>query len=71
MPSLRIKTEAEYERVLKRIDELMDAEVGTPAGDELVRLADMVEEYEEEHYPINPPDPVALAEFRKEQSLGE
>lgn len=71
MADLFLKAEAEYERALKRIEELMDAEVGTPDGDELVRLTDIVEEYEEEHYPIDPPDPVALAEFRREQSLKE
>ncbi len=49
----------------------MDAEAGTPEEDELVRLTDIVEAYEDEHYPIDPPDPVALAEFRKEQSLEE
>ncbi len=69
MPHLRIKTEEEYERALKRIEELMDAEAGTPEEDELVRLTDIVEAYEEEHYPIDPPDPVALAEFRREQSM--
>jgi len=69
MANLIIKTEEEYEIVLKRIEKLMDAEAGTPEGDELVRLADIVEAYEDEHYPIDPPDPVALAEFRREQSL--
>ena len=71
MGLLPIKTKEEYERALKRIEELMDAEVDTPEGDELVRLADMVEAYEEEHYPIDPPDPVELTKFRKGQSLKE
>ena len=68
MVDLIIKNEEEYELALKRIEKLMDAEAGTPEGDELVRLTDMVEAYEDEHYPIDPPDPVALAEFRKEQN---
>ena len=62
-----LKTEKEYELALKRIEKLMDAEVDTPEGDELVRLADMAEAYEDEHYPIPLPDPIDAIQFRMEQ----
>jgi HTH-type transcriptional regulator / antitoxin HigA len=48
-----IKTEAEYEAMLKRIEVLMDAAAGTREGEELERLSLLVERYEQEHYPIN------------------
>ena len=52
-----IKTEKDYEKALARINDLMDADPGTPEGDELEQLVTLVEMYEEKHYPIPPPDP--------------
>ncbi len=62
-----IKTEADYKRVLKRIDKIMDAELNTPKGDELDILATLVEKYEKEHYPISDPDPIEAIKFRMDQ----
>lgn len=46
-------SESDYKTALKRIESLFDvAEPGTPEGDELERLAALVEEYEEKHFPI-------------------
>jgi len=50
-----IETEAEYETALERIEVLMGAAPGSPEADELMRLAEMVEKYEDIHYPIGPP----------------
>ena len=41
-----IRTEADYEAALARIDALMDAEPGTREGEELDVLTDLVEHYE-------------------------
>ena len=62
-----IKTEEEYEASLARIEQLMDAAPGSSQEDELALLALLVEKYEEEHYPINLPDPVEAIKFRMEQ----
>ena len=62
-----IKTEAEYEEALARIDALMDAAPGSPQVDELDLLALLVEKYEEVHYPVDLPDPVEAIKFRMEQ----
>ena len=62
-----IKTEADYNTALKRIDELFDAEQGTPEADELELLVALVELYEKEHFPIEAPDPVSAIKFRMEQ----
>ncbi|CAK4068593.1 hypothetical protein [Vibrio sp. 16] len=46
-------SESDYKTALKRTESLFDAaEPGTPEGEELERLAAMVEEYEEKHFPI-------------------
>ena len=63
-----IRTEADYAAALARIDELMDAEQGSPEGDELDVLADLVEAYENRHVPIDYPSPIAAIEFRMDQA---
>jgi HTH-type transcriptional regulator/antitoxin HigA len=62
-----LKNEAEYEAALVRMDALMDAATGSPEEEELELLAVLVEKYEEEHYPIEHPDPVEAIKFRMEQ----
>jgi HTH-type transcriptional regulator / antitoxin HigA len=44
--------EEEYTAALSRINDLMDATPETLELFELVRLTVLVEEYEDEHYPI-------------------
>lgn len=50
-----IKNETDYEIALAHIDKLMDADLGTPEGDELERLVTLVELYEEQTHPIDLP----------------
>jgi len=50
-----IKTEEDYQKALSRIDKMMDAESNTPEGDELEFFVTLVEEYEEEKFPIKEP----------------
>ena len=63
-----IRTEEDYEAALARIDEIFHAEVGTPEGVELDELVDLVESYEDKHYPIGLPDPISAIEFRMDQA---
>lgn len=63
-----IRTEANYEAALARIDALMDAEPGTPEGEELDVLTDLVEHYEEKHVALGYPSAVAAIEFRLDQA---
>lgn len=53
-----IKTEGDYECVLKRIDALFDVKPDTAKGDELEVLITLVSAYEDKHYKIDAPDPV-------------
>ncbi len=63
-----IRIEADYEAALARIDALMDTEPGTPEGEELDVLTDLVEHYEERHVAMGYPSAVAAIEFRLEQA---
>jgi HTH-type transcriptional regulator/antitoxin HigA len=63
-----VRTESDYETNLARIAELIDAEPGTPEGDELEVLATLIERYESDRYPIALPTPLAAIRFRMEQS---
>jgi HTH-type transcriptional regulator / antitoxin HigA len=48
-------------------EELWGAKSGTPKGDRFDILATLIEAYETEHYPMDPPDPIGAVRFRKEQ----
>jgi HTH-type transcriptional regulator/antitoxin HigA len=62
-----IKTEEEYSLSLKRLEDIFDAPVDTPNGDEAELLIILIEKYEEERYPIEAPDPIEAIKFRMEQ----
>ena len=62
-----IKTEEDYNKALKRLEEVFDAPVNSPQGDEAELLTLLIEKYEEEHYPIESPDPIEAIRFRMEQ----
>jgi len=62
-----LKTETEYTAALDYIETLMDAEPGSSAEEELELFSLLVEQYEREHYPIAPPDPIDAILFRMEQ----
>jgi len=62
-----IKTRKDHKRALREIDRLMDAKPNTPEGDRLDVLATLVEAWEDEHEPIEPPDPIEAIRFAMEQ----
>lgn len=62
-----IKTEKEYEQALAEIEGLLDAAPGSPEEQKLEVLSLLIERYEEEHYPIDMPDPISAIKFRMEQ----
>ena len=63
-----IQSEQEYRAALARIWEIFHAEPGTPEGDELDSLADLVEVYEDIHYPI-PDMPPGMAILGRIENL--
>ncbi len=62
-----IKTEEDYNRALSRLEEIFQTPAGTKEGDEAELLSLLIEKYEDEHYPIEAPDPVEAIKFRMEQ----
>jgi HTH-type transcriptional regulator/antitoxin HigA len=62
-----VRTEAEYDAALAEVERLWGAKSGTPDGDRLDILATLIDAYEAEHDPIDPPDPIEAIKFRMEQ----
>ncbi len=62
-----IRSKADYEAALAEVERLWGAKAGTAKGDRLDVLATLIEAYEAEHYPMDPPDPVEAIKFRMEQ----
>ncbi len=62
-----IKTEAGHAEAMARIEQIFDAKLGTPEGDELELLTMLVQQFEREAFPIGLPDPVSAIQFRMEQ----
>ncbi|RUA33316.1 MAG: transcriptional regulator [Bacteroidetes bacterium] len=62
-----IKNEVEYNQALKRLEEIFHAPADTHEGDEAEVLSILIEKYEDEHYPIEAPDPIEAIKFRMEQ----
>jgi HTH-type transcriptional regulator/antitoxin HigA len=62
-----IKSENDYNQALKRLDLIFDAKRGTEQGDELEVLGMLIDQYENEHFPIELPDPIEAIKFRMEQ----
>lgn len=63
----QILTEEDYDHALTRMNEIFQAEIGTAEGDERDALFDLIEEYENEHYPIDPPNAKGAIEFYLDQ----
>ena len=63
----RICKEVEYDSITAQVERLFGYPVGSPEAERFVQLATLMEAYEEEHYPIAPPSPIAagLYEFEK------
>jgi HTH-type transcriptional regulator/antitoxin HigA len=52
------RSEVDHEAARAEIKQLFGAWAGTPEGDRLDVLATLIDAYEAEHYPIDPPDPI-------------
>ena len=62
-----IKTEAEYNLAIERLEVIFDAQINTPEGDELELLSLLIDNYERLNYPIDLPDPIDAIKFRMDQ----
>ena len=62
-----LKTKKDYQAALDRLEVIFDAKPNTRQGDELEMLGFLIEKYEQDHYPIDFPDPVEAIKFRMDQ----
>ena len=62
-----IRNEKDYRKALERLEVIFDAKRGTKDGDELEILAILIDNYENENFPIEMPDPISAIRFRMEQ----
>ncbi|MFV5701243.1 helix-turn-helix domain-containing protein [Flavobacterium sp. XS2P12] len=62
-----IKTENDYNQALERLEVIFDAKKSSSEGDELEVLGILIDQYENEHFPIGMPDPIEAIKFRMEQ----
>jgi HTH-type transcriptional regulator/antitoxin HigA len=63
-----IRTDADYQETLERVNRLMDAKPGSPDFDTLCILTDLVRMYEQRNFLVDLPDPVEAIRFEIEQS---
>lgn len=66
-PIKPVQGEGEYDAALREIERLWGSKLGTPDGDRLEVLARLIDAYEAEHHPIDPPDPIEAIKFRLDQ----
>jgi len=62
-----IKNENDYRNALERLEVIFDSPIDTKEGDEAEILSLMIENYENEHYPIESPDPIEAIKIRMEE----
>ena len=62
-----IKTDNDYQEALTRMDEIFDALEGSPESDEADILALLIDDYENQYYPIEAPDPIEAIKIRMEE----
>jgi len=62
-----IKTDADYEAALARVEEIFDSEPGSPEFDELEVWGTLIGAYEDENHTVPPPTPLEAIEFAMDQ----
>lgn len=62
-----IKSEEDYQKALRRLEKIFDAPVESKEGDEAEILSLLIENYENQYYPIDAPDPIEAIKIRMEE----
>jgi len=62
-----IKSDKDYRNALERLEVIFDASIDTKEGDEAEILSLVIENYENERYPIEAPDPIEAIKIRMEE----
>lgn len=62
-----IKTENDYEKALERLVVIFDAAPNSKEGDEAEILTMLIDNYENQFFPIEAPDPIEAIKIRMEE----
>src|SRR5690554_1705628 len=62
-----IKSEQDYEKALERLEMIFDSSANTKEGDEADILSILIDNYENQYYPIEAPDPIEAIKIRMEE----
>lgn len=62
-----IKTEAAYQKAIKRTIAIFEAKEGTPEADELALLLVLVKDYEDKHIQIPEVDPIEVIKLKMDE----
>lgn len=62
-----IKNELDYEKALQRLNMIFDAAADSKEGDEAEVLALLIDNYENQYFPIEAPDPIEAIKIRMEE----
>lgn len=62
-----IKSEQDYEKALERLEMIFDSPANTKDGDEAEILSMLIDNYENQYYPIEAPDPIEAIKIRMEE----
>lgn len=62
-----IKSEKDYQRALKRLELIFDAPANSIEGEEAEIVSLLIEDYENNHYAIEAPDPIEAIKIRMEE----
>jgi len=62
-----IKNENDYEKALERLEVIFDAAPNSIEGDEAEILSMLIDNYENQYFPIDAPDPIEAIKIRMEE----
>ena len=62
-----LKTEKDYRKALERLNLIFDASPNSAEGEEAEILSMLIENYENNHYAIESPDPIEAIKIRMEE----
>jgi HTH-type transcriptional regulator / antitoxin HigA len=62
-----IRNEEDLKAAFARLEEIFDAPVGSPEGDESEVLAILIQAYEREHFPMEKSSPLEVIRFHMER----
>ena len=62
-----IRSEKDNELALERLDEIFDAPLSSPEGEEAEIIAILINDFEAKHYEIPSPDPIEAIKIRMDE----